>query len=417
VLGDEYLAVTDLDAPRGRLVAIPMGSPTAADPASWRVLVPESEAVLRSVTPVGDLLYLTEFVDTYTRVRIVDRDGSEVGRVPLPDKGTVAEPTFQLMGLVPRGHPEEYLFAFSSPTESWGIYRHRPGAAGIETLKEPAVRLDAVVEDHWATSADGTRVPYHIVRRPDVPATTPQPTLVYGYGGYNAPAPPAFPRAAMAAFVDAGGVLVHTHLRGGADLGTDWWQGGRMSNKQNSYADLYAIAEALIGNGRTTADRLAVTGGSHGGLMSGVAITQRPELWRAAVPRVPRLDLLGSCREPYGRGSVTQDLGDPDDPDSVAFLATFSPYQLVRDGVAYPAVYLDVGDTDPRCPAWHGRKFAARLQEATSSDRPILLRVWDNVGHGWATAKDIAVSQDTGVLAFLLSELGMVEVASDEADG
>jgi prolyl oligopeptidase len=209
----------------------------------------------------------------------------------------------------------------------------------------------------------------------------------------------------MATFVEAGGVFVHAHLRGGGELGLEWWEGGRMRNKQNCYRDLYSVAEDLIAKGRTTTEQLAVTGGSNGGLMSGVAITQRPDLWRAAVPRVPLLDVLGACREPYGRAAIAEEFGDPEDPADVENLASFSPYQLIKDGVAYPAVWLDVGDTDPRCPAWHGRKFAARLQEANSGERPVLLRVWENVGHGWATAKDVEVRQWSSLLAFLFDQL------------
>jgi prolyl oligopeptidase len=442
VIGDEYVAVTDHGANRGRVVAIPLptgpptpspstpgpGTPgpstsspstpgpstsgTSHDPATWRTVVAESDAVLCSVTPVGDTIYLTELADTYARVRVVGLDGAELGRVPLPGRGALAAPSFPLMTPLPAGHPEEYLFGFSSLTESWGVYRHRPGDSSIETLRPPRARLDAVVEDLWATSPDGTRVPYHVVRRPDVPADAPQPTLVYAYGGYNAPFVPRFPRG-MAAFVDAGGVLVHGHLRGGAEFGLDWWRGGRMRNKPNCYADLFAIAEDLIARGRTTAGRLAVTGGSNGGHMAGAAVTLRPDLWRAAVPRVPILDLVGACRDPYGRAAVAEELADPDDPADVAGLAAISPYHLVRDGTAYPAVYLDVGDTDARCPAWHGRKFAARLQEASAGrtgragDRPIFLRVWENAGHGWATPKDVEVSEHTAWLAFVIDQLGL----------
>jgi prolyl oligopeptidase len=220
----------------------------------------------------------------------------------------------------------------------------------------------------------------------------------------------------MAAFIDAGGVFVHAHLRGGSELGLRWWEGGRMAKKQNCYADLFAIAEDLIAQGRTGPDRLAVQGASNGGLLAGVAITQRPELWRAAVPRVPFLDILGSLRGTYGVFVVSRELGDPEDPDAVKRIASYSPYQLVRDGTPYPAVYLDAGDTDPRCPAWHGRKFAARLQEATSSGKPVLLRVWPNVGHGSATARDVELAQHTAWLAFVMDQLGMT-IAFADGDG
>ncbi len=404
VIGDEYVAVTDLGADRGRVVAIPLTS--ASDPATWRTVVPETNAVLRSVTPVGDVLYLAELDDTYARVRVVGLDGADLGEVRLPGHGALAEPSFPLMNPLPKGHPDEFLFGFSSLTESWGIHRHRPGDDSIETLQPPRVRLDAVVEDLWATSADGTRVPYQVIRRPDVEVTEPQPTLVFAYGGYNVPHSPRFPRA-MAAFVEAGGVLVHGHLRGGAEFGLSWWRGGRMRNKANCYADVIAIAEDLIARGRTSTDRLAVTGGSNGGHMTGAALTLRPDLWRAAVPRVPVLDLVGACRHPYGRAAVAEELADPEDPGDVSRLAAISPYLLVENGTAYPAVYVDAGDTDSRCPAWHGRKFVARLQEASSSEHPILLRVWENVGHGWATPRHLEVLEQTAWIAFVVDQLAL----------
>jgi len=297
VLGDRYVAVTDVGAPRGRLVAIPLDAQDPNDSAHWQELLPESNATLCTVTPVGQTLYLTEFVDTYARVRIVDLNGKALGEVPLPGRGAVSELPFPIMRLAPKGHPDQFLFGFSSLTASPGIYSHTPGRAEIETLKDPQVRLaNAVVEDRWAISADGTRVPYHIVRRTESSATQPQPTLIYAYGGFNVPWVPQFP-GPMAAFVAAGGAFVHAHLRGGAEFGREWWQGGRMSNKQNCYQDLYAIAEDLIAAGRATPQSLAVTGGSNGGIMAAVAATQRPDLWKAVIPRVPLLDLVGACPE------------------------------------------------------------------------------------------------------------------------
>jgi prolyl oligopeptidase len=270
------------------------------------------------------------------------------------------------------------------------------------------------VEDRWAVSVDGTRVPYHLVRRADVSPDRPQPTLIYGYGGYNVALVPRFP-GPMAAFIAAGGVFVHAHLRGGGEFGLEWWQSGRMTGKQNGYDDLYAIAEDMIASGLCTPRTLAVTGGSNGGLLAGVALTQRPELWAVAVPRVPILDLIGACRDSYGRQAVMEEMANIDDPLELQRLTTFSPYHLVRRGVAYPAVFLDAGDTDPRCPPWHARKFAARLQAASAGNAPILLHVWENVGHGWATNKNVAEAEHTEWLAFTLRHLG-VDALSAGAD-
>jgi prolyl oligopeptidase len=408
VLGTRYIAVTDVGSPRGRLVAIPINAKDPNDPSQWHDLFSESDATLRTVTPVGKSLYLTEFVDTYARIRIVDFDGESLGEVPLPCPGAVSELPFTIMNLVPKGHPDKFLFYFSSLTVSQGLYSHTPGSPELETLEEPRVRLErSTVEDCWAESLDGTRIPYHIVRRADLEPNPSQPTLIFAYGGFNYPLVPQFP-GPMAAFVAAGGAFIHAHLRGGGEFGLDWWQGGRFGNKQNSYDDLYAVAEDLIRNRRCTPQSLAVTGGSNGGLTAGVALTQRPELWAAVVPRVPRLDLIGACRTSYGRRSTQEDRAvNLDDPNEVRRLATFSPYHLVRDGVHYPAVFIDAGDTDPRCPPQDARKFAAHLQRSSASNAPVLLHVWENIGHGWATDKRTAVLEHTEWLAFILRELGV----------
>ena len=327
--------------------------------------------------------------------------------MPLPGRGAIAEQPFPLKALPLTGHPNEFVFAFSTLASSWAAYRHRPAAAGVELLKPADITVDAVIGDHWATSADGTRIPYHTMRLASEASDGPRPTLLYAYGGFNVPLLPHYPPNAMAAFVAAGGVYVHAHLRGGAEFGREWWQAGRMRKKQNCYADLYAVAEDLIASGVTTSDQLALTGGSNGGLLSGNALTERPDLWKAVVPRVPLLDLIGACRDPYGRWAIVIELADVEDPEEIRRLAGFSPYHLVQDGLSYPAVFLDAGDTDPRCPPWHARKFAARLQAAQAGDGPVLLHVWGNVGHGWATEKTIALDQNTEWLAFVLKTLEM----------
>ncbi|WP_235883891.1 prolyl oligopeptidase family serine peptidase [Saccharopolyspora elongata] len=407
LVGDEWIAVTDAGAPRGRVVAVDLNSATPNEPGSWRTIVPESEATIRSVRPVGDVLYLAELVDTHAGVRIVDHDGAPRGTVALPGKGALGEMPLAMMNILRPPAEDQAVFAFSTLTSSWGVYRHRPGEPRLETLREPAVRLeDCVVEDGWATSEDGTRVPYHLVRRRDVQLDRPRPVLLWGYGGFGAPWVPQFP-GTMAAFVASGGVFGHVHLRGGGELGRDWWEDGRLRNKQNGYADLYAIAEDLIATGVTSPDLLALTGASGGGLLCGVAATQRPDLWRVVAPRVPILDLIGACRDGYGRFVVDTEFARVDDPDEIRRLAGFSPYHLVRDGVDYPAVFIEAGDTDPRCPPWHARKFAARLQAATGNGSPVFVHVWRDSGHGWATDKGRLLTQATEWLAFMEKTLGM----------
>jgi prolyl oligopeptidase len=405
-LDDCYIAVTTLGAPRGRVIALALDSTTPNDPATWRDIVSESDAVIRSVTPIGEWLYVVELVDTYARVRIFTLDGMQVGEVPLPGRGAIAEMPFTLMELFARRPAEAFVFAFSSLIESWGLYSHKVGS-DLARITEPAVRIEnAVIEDEWATSADGARVPYHVVRRADLDAQRPQPTLLYGYGASGAPVNPQYP-GPIAAFIAAGGVYVHCHLRGGGEFGLDWWRGGVLKNRTNSYADVYAIAEDLIAKGKATPRRLGLTGGSAGGLMAGVALTERPDLWRVVIPRVPVLDVIGGGREPYLRYVASHEYGDLDNPEEVRRIAGFSPYLLVKQGIEYPAVYIDAGDTDPRCPAWHARKFAARLQAAQQGDHPILVHVWENVGHGWATAKEIQIEEFSEWIGFAMQELGI----------
>jgi len=406
VIGDRYIAITDVDAPRGRLVAVPLDTDDANDARNWRELVPESQHTLRTLTPIGETLYLTQLADTYAAIRAVDLEGHELESVPLSGQGAIAELPFPIMNLIPQTQPDIYLFGFSSFEHSWAIYSHVPGAASGVLLQAAEARLEhIVVEDCWVSSADGTRIPYHIVRRADRAPERPQPTLIYGYGGFNVPLLPQFP-GPMGAFIAAGGVFVHAHLRGGGEFGLSWWHGGRQKNKRNGFRDLYAVAEDLIQKQRTTPRLLALTGGSNGGLMAGLAIAERPELWGAVVPRVPMLDLIGACREAYGRMCVSMEYADVDNPDEVRRLAEFSPYQLIRDGQSYPAVYIDAGATDPRCPPWHARKFIARLQ-ALGDCPAALLHVWDNVGHGWATSRDLAIEEHSEWLAFVLQQLSV----------
>ncbi|MES2496005.1 MAG: prolyl oligopeptidase family serine peptidase [Pseudomonadota bacterium] len=415
LIGNCYYAMTDVGATRGRIVAIPLDSATPNDPSSWKEIVPQSDAVISGVRPVGNRLYVIETLDAYARVRIFSLGGEFLGTVPMPGRGVISllhvpgiEVTLPLISSCMPVDSAGFIFGYSSLTTSWGLYLHEPGDAPLQTLIPPDVRIDgAVVEDRSAISFDGTEIPYRVVRTANSSTEGPLPTLLFAYGGFNWPFVPAYP-GAMAAFIASGGVFVHCHLRGGGELGREWWEGGRLQTKQNCYQDLYAIAEDLISRGVTRPDLLGVTGYSNGGMMAAVAALQRPDLWRVAVPRVPILDLIGGCREPYGRWGINMDFGDPDNPDEVRRLAGFSPYQLIEDGgAAYPAVYIDAGETDPRCPPWHARKFAARLQAAQTGDAPILLHLWENAGHGFATAKDVEVKEATEWLAFVMMELGL----------
>lgn len=406
--GNLLYAMTDHDAPRGRVVAVDLDRDDAGDPATWTELLPPSDLVVRALFLVGGKLYVSALKDTYAWLGVLDPDTGALSEVELPGRGTVHEPgPFPATRLLPFGHPDEFLFMFSTFNARSGVYRHVPGQATVEELLEPArFETEMTVHDRTAISADGTAIPYQLLIRSDRELGTPLPAMVFGYGGFNISMPNTLPDGA-ATFVASGGIYIHAHLRGGGEYGLDWWRSARMATKQTTYDDLFAVAEDLVAGGFTTPELMAVMGGSNGGLLAGVAITQRPDLWAAAALRVPMLDLIASCRDPYGRMVIQSDFADPDNPEEVQRLRSISPYHLIADSTAYPAVFVQAGATDHRCPPWHARKFAARIEQAKKSDSPVILRVWEKAGHGLASDPAMTLEQDVEWLAFLMRELGM----------
>ena len=404
IVGDEYVCVTDDNAPRGRVIAIPMRTP--ADRSRWRELVPASGALINDVLAIGDRVVSCEVVDAVSRLRVIGVDGTFDSEIPLPGQGLVSTAPgtplqlFTAIDTVARGEPGAIIFGYASFDHSPSLHRYDIAGRKTECLLAPAARLENLsVKRIWATSGDGTRVPADVIHRSDLDRAQPRPTLVHAYGGFNMALMPAY-RGQLEPFLDAGGVYVIAHLRGGGEYGTDWWQQGRMTAKQNVFDDLYSVCERLIANGTTRPDLLAFQGSSNGGLVAAVAATQRPDLFRAVVAHVPLLDLLRA-----GRFALVTEFGDPQNPVDAPVLAAYSPYHNVRDA-SYPAVLLDAGENDLRCPPWHARKMAARLQSATQSDHPVLLRVWKESGHV-GSSKAMLSDQSADWLAFVMRELGM----------
>jgi prolyl oligopeptidase len=267
----------------------------------------------------------------------------------------------------------------------------------IEQGPPPPFEVEAFLAE--APLSDGGRVTAWVVRRPA--AGAPAPTLVYGYGGWNVAFGHPVGLGSFAPFVDAGGTMVFAHLRGGGEYGVDQWFGGFRETKQQTFDDLYAITEHLVASGVAAWDRLAVVGASNGGLLAAVALTQRPDLFAAVVSLVPLTDMLRYTRDPYP-AEFALEYGDPADPAAAAWLRAYSPYHSIRDGVLYPATLVVCGDTDVRCPAWHGRKLVARLQEATASDAPILYRLRRDSGHLTSARRDMHEW-----LGFVMERLGI----------
>jgi prolyl oligopeptidase len=408
IIGDNFIAITDDGAPCGRLVSIPLASPTARD--TWKELVPASENVLGTLVVRGERAVLVEMADTYARLRVFGKDGEPEGEIALPGRGCVNSFSsnfgiFNMLDLVGAGGEDEIVFIFSTFAQGPALYSASLSTRRVVELTEPKQRIDVQVLDLSCTSADGARVVYHVIARPDVDLSKPHPSVIHGYGGFNVAVLPGWSGALWAAWIEAGGVFVLGHLRGGGDFGTPWWEQGRLKHKQNSFNDVFAIGEDLVARGITTPAQLGVIGGSNGGVMAAVVAVQRPDLFRASVAQVPISDLLGRVRDPVTMVS-TLDYGDPADPEMAKVLYAWSPYQNVRDNVAYPAMLFDAGANDPRCPPWQSRKIAARMQQASSGELPILLRVRAGAGHG-AVGKSDQRRQSAEVLSFLAEHLGL----------
>jgi len=406
IIGDRYYAVTNEGAPCGRLVSIPLASPK--DRSTWKELVPGSDNVLATLIVVDGVLVLVDLVDTWSRIRVFDTEGRLKGEVPLPGRGAVSPMQFALfnmLDMISKGPGAELLFPFSTPARSAALFAANVHTLEVRELIPSKIRIDAQIHDHTATSADGARVPYHVIARADIDLGQPRPTAMYGYGGFQAALIPGWAGTYFAAWIEAGGVLVLMHLRGGGELGPDMWHQGRLKHKQNTFNDVFAVAEDVLARGYATPAQLGVVGGSNGGTMAAAVAVQRPDLFRASLSQVPITDVLARRRDAISMAS-TLDYGDPDDPGMSEVIAAWSPYQNIKDGTAYPALLLDAGKQDVRCPPWHVRKMAARMQPANGGDHPILMRVRDGVGHGAADVEGLRV-QGADWIAFLADQLGL----------
>ena len=407
--GDDYVAVTTEDAPCGRLVRIPLAS--GRDRATWTELLPESGEVLVSVDLVAGHYVVCSLADATARVRVYDRDLHLVDELPLPASGVVAEhamsANYKVMPPMEGGSVvvcgDAFTFTFAAPGRSPGTYLYDVPGRELRPLEPPALVLDGVVDElRWTTAPDGWEVPYTLVHRDDVDLSRPQPTLLFGYGGFGIAFVPTY-LGKLAPFVEAGGVAVILHLRGGGEFGVRQWEDGRLERKQHTFDDLFAVAEALIADGVTTTPQLGLVGESNGGLLAAAALAQRPELWGAVCAQMPVADLLTPALDGFVYLTTVVDHGDPRTPDGARALARWSPYQHLREA-AYPPVLVWAGEDDTRQGVWHARKLAARLQQLDRAGSDILLRVRAGGGH---LSVDTDPDEVAEWLGFLMLNLGL----------
>ncbi len=395
-VGSRFYFVTDSGAPRRRVVTMDVASTTRR----LREIVPQADAVLESAAIIGGVLLAQYLVDVKNEVRRFDLEGRPHGAIALPGIGSV-------VGFGGTQDDPETFYAFTSFATPTTIYRYDVAADESRVWAAPKVDFDPAdyaVEQTFFTSKDGTRVPMFVVGRKDLPAE-PQPTILYGYGGFNIPVAPAFSTARLA-WIERGGVFAVANIRGGGEYGKDWHEGGRLANKQNSFDDFIAAAEHLIAHAITTPDKLAIQGGSNGGLLVGAVVNQRPELFAAALPAVGVMDMLRFDRWTAGRYWV-DDYGSPAEEAAFRALHAYSPYHNIKSGRAYPAILATTADTDDRVVPAHTFKYVAALQHADIGVKPHLVRIETRAGHGSGKPTDKIIEEAADTWAFAAKWTGL----------
>ncbi len=375
--------------------------PRHADRASWKEIVPEdSQAVLENATIVGNQLSLVYLRDVKNEIELRTLDGAPVRKVPLPGIGSSS-------GIFGDPEQDDAYFNFSSFISPPNIYKtsiKKGGTSVWFSLKVPIDPTPYEIEQLWFSSKDGTRVPMFVVHRKDMRKDGSTPFLLTGYGGFNLPSLPSY-AGSLYPWLEAGGGYALANMRGGGEFGEPWHQAGMKEKKQNVFDDFIGAAEHLVKAGYTRPERLAIRGGSNGGLLVGAVMTQRPDLFRAVVCQVPLLDMVRYHR--FGLGKLwIAEYGSPETEADFKTLYGYSPYHHVTAGTAYPALLMLSADSDDRVDPVHARKMTAALQAASSSDRPILLRIERNASHGGADLVKQTVEQSADSYAFLMRELG-----------
>ncbi|MEM6580583.1 MAG: prolyl oligopeptidase family serine peptidase [Pseudomonadota bacterium] len=395
-IGNEVFFRTNRDAPLNRVIAIDMTNP---DSENWREVIPEGSDVLSGVSMVGGMIIASYIQDATTVVKMFDLDGELTASVDLPGIGTA-------VGFSGKIDDPETFFSFTSFDTPTTVNRLDVSTGEVSVFRRPDVPFDAsdyVVKQVFFESADGTRVPMFISHRKDVKLDGTNPTLLYGYGGFNQSLTPFFSITRFA-WMEMGGIYAVANLRGGGEYGRDWHQAGTKLNKQNTFDDFIAAAEYLIDEKYTTPSRLAILGGSNGGLLVGAVTNQRPDLFGAAIPDVGVMDMLRFQNFTAGRFWV-DDYGSSEDPEEFAVLYSYSPYHNIQEGTDYPAVLVTTADTDDRVVPGHSFKYAAALQNAQGGSAPVLIRIETRAGHGAGTPTEMIIADYADRWAFLLENL------------
>jgi prolyl oligopeptidase len=389
---------TDVDAPRRRLIAIDLRKPTRPD---WREIVAQSEATLTQVSLVGNQFIALYLQDVASRAKVFSLDGRFVRDITFPDIGTA-------LGFGGKRSDSETFYGFSSIITPPSIYLYNVTSGMTRLLRRDEVKFraeDYVMEQVFYHSRDGTRVPMFVAHKKGIVLDGSNATLLYGYGGFNISLPPMF-AVSRVAWMEMGGVYAQPNLRGGGEYGEAWHQAGIKLKKQNVFDDFIAAAQWLIAHKYTRPDKLAIQGGSNGGLLVGAVMTQRPDLFGACLPAVGVMDMLRFHKFTEGRLWV-DDYGSADNPVEFKALLAYSPYHNIKPRTHYPATLVTTADTDDRVIPGHSFKFVAALQHAQAGDAPVLIRVSVRAGHGAGKPVGKRIDEIADEWTFLVKDLDM----------
>ncbi|MEP4077595.1 prolyl oligopeptidase family serine peptidase [Haloferula sp.] len=388
---------TNLDAPRHRLISIDVRKPQRSH---WKEILPESDALLAAASMVGNQIICRYLEHASSRIRCFDHDGKAIRTVELPGIGTAD-------GFYGRKDDDFCFYSFTSFTDPGAIYRLDLKSGESTEWRRPKVDFDSsdfVVKQAFVPSKDKTKVPIFIIHKRGLKLDGSNRTLLYGYGGFNISQVPYF-SVSRAVWIERGGVLVVANLRGGGEYGSKWHKSGTKLNKQNVFDDFIAASEWLIETQYTSSSKLAIQGGSNGGLLVGACMTQRPELFGACLPAVGVMDMLRFHKFTIG-WAWEKEFGSPDDPQHFGNLRRYSPYHALKPGTRYPATLITTADHDDRVVPAHSFKFAARLQKCQAKNGPpVLIRIDTSAGHGAGTALDKVIDRVADQWAFLEENL------------
>jgi prolyl oligopeptidase len=402
--GSTFYLHTDLEAPNGRVIAIDLGQPGRE---YWRTLIPEQADPIDSVRMVNNQFVVLTMHNATHQIKLHDLNGAAAGQVPLPLLGSV-------INLTGRRQDQELFFNFDSFLYPSTPFRYDFQSKKVTSFQEPVVDFDPggyETRQVFYESKDGTQVSMFLTHRKELALDGRNPTLLYGYGGFNISLTPSF-TASTLQWLERGGVYALANLRGGNEYGESWHEAGMLEKKQNVFDDFISAAEWLIENGYTKASRLGIMGRSNGGLLVAAALLQRPDLFGAVICAVPVTDMLRFHKFTAGR-YWTAEYGNAEEPEQFPFLYAYSPLHNVKKGTPYPPTLITTAETDDRVVPMHAGKFAATLQAAASNPAsgPILLRVETRAGHGLGKPTRKVIDEFTDIYAFLWQMLG------DEPDG